>query len=69
MDLGELGRDQQREQAEKAFENQAGLTGIYYKSLIDAGIPNDLAYQLVLDHSRLAWTKAFWPNAMPGFEE
>ena len=41
------------EQAEKALEDLAGLAAVYHKALIDNGIPEGLAHDLVRDYMRL----------------
>lgn len=47
----------QLDQMTTTLENSATMLGVYYKRLISEGIPDELAYELVIDFHALLFSK------------
>jgi hypothetical protein len=58
MNLDDINRIQRNDQAEQAFESMAIGMGAYYRALLAARIPDDLARKMVRDLARVQWERA-----------
>ena len=59
QDIDPIKTQQQMEQYDAAVAGVATIAATYYAGLIKNGIPQDLAYQLVVD-----WHTAWWRTVM-----
>jgi len=62
--LGPIEVQQQLSQYDAMIANIAPIVGTYYTRLIENDIPDDLAYQLVLD-----WHSIWWHTIMKASRE
>lgn len=56
------------DQAMAAYETMGKAAATYYQSMVDGGMPESLAADLLLDWHRLFVWRQLWPNTPPRWE-
>jgi hypothetical protein len=63
--LGELGDIARGDQAGAQMRGIAEMTALYYRTLHEGGVPDELAESLTATWHFMFWRSSFWPKAGP----